>query len=190
MTPREVQLSQQLEECREELAVARRENELLRQKLDALARRIFGVSSEALDPAQLQLLLQLPALLARPVENPPVAVVLEKRQPLRKARAPRLPEHLPVVEVVIDPAPVKAQPQNWRCIGQEVSESGIAQHWTIWRERKIAGGARQGRKGPAIARLASRASPVPGASAIPGASPFGASVAIRPATEGDINPIS
>jgi transposase len=122
MTPREVQLSQQLEECREELTVARRENELLRQKLDALARRIFGVSSEALDPAQLQLLLQMPELSARAVENPPVAVVLEKRKPVRKARAPRLPENLPVVEAVIDPEPVKAEPQNWRCIGQEVSE--------------------------------------------------------------------
>src|SRR5260370_112660 len=105
MTPREAQLSQQLEQCREELAVARRGNELLRQKLDALARRIFGVSSEALDPAQLQLLLQMPELSARPVENPPVAVVLEKHQPVRKARAPRLPEHLPVVEEVIDPEP-------------------------------------------------------------------------------------
>jgi len=122
MTPREAQLSQQLEQCREELAVARRENELLRQKLDALARRIFGVSSEALDPAQLQLLLQMPELSARPVENPPVTVVLEKRQPVRRARAPRLPEHLPIVEEVIDPEPVKAEPQNWRCIGQEVSE--------------------------------------------------------------------
>jgi transposase len=33
-----------------------------------------------------------------------------------------LPDHLPVVEEVIDPEPVKAQPENWRQIGQEVSE--------------------------------------------------------------------
>jgi transposase len=33
-----------------------------------------------------------------------------------------LPENLPVVEEVIDPEPVKAQPAAWRCIGQEVSE--------------------------------------------------------------------
>jgi transposase len=105
------------------LAAAQRENTLLRQKLDALARRIFGVSSEALDPAQLQLLLQMPELSAEPVKNPPpVATVVERRQPVRKVRAPRLPEHLPVVEEVIDPEPVKAQPENWRCIGQEVSE--------------------------------------------------------------------
>jgi transposase len=122
MTPREAELNQKLEQCQEALAAAQREISLLRQKLDALARRIFGVSSEALDPAQLQLLLQMPEISSTPVENPPAAVVLEKRQRVRKARAPRLPENLPVVEEVIDPEPVKAEPQNWRCIGQEVSE--------------------------------------------------------------------
>ncbi len=102
---------------------SRRENELLRQKLDALARRVFGVSSEALDPAQLQLLLRMPELVAQPVIPTPAAKVVEKRQPVaRQARAPRLPEHLPVVEEVIEPEPVKQKPEDWRCIGQEVSE--------------------------------------------------------------------
>ena len=122
MTLREQELARQLSECQEALVQSRRENELLRQKLDALARRIFGVSSEALDPAQLQLLLRLPELAAQPMENPPAPQVVEKRQSVRKARAPRLPEHLPVVEEVIEPEPVKAQPEQWRCIGQEVSE--------------------------------------------------------------------
>lgn len=123
MTPREQQLTAQLEQCQQALAVAQRENLWLRQKIDALARRIFGVSSEALDPAQLQLLLQMPEL--KPAENPP-PVMVEKPKPMvavRKDRkAPRLPENLPVVEEVIDPEPVKAQPQNWRLIGQEVNE--------------------------------------------------------------------
>jgi transposase len=90
-----------------------------------LARRIFGVSSEALDPAQLQLLLQLPELSSQPAESAPAPIVVEKPKPMvavRKHRATRLPENLPVVEDVIDPEPVKAEPQNWRCIGQEVSE--------------------------------------------------------------------
>lgn len=126
MTPREAELSQQLVQCQEALAAARLENQLLRQKLDALARRIFGVSSEALNPAQLQLLLQMPELKAsenssapRAITQPEIMVAVRK---YRKHRAPRLPEHLPVVEEVIDPEPVKAEPQNWRCIGQEVSE--------------------------------------------------------------------
>jgi transposase len=126
MTPREVELKEQLEQCQEALAAAQREIALLRQKLDALARRIFGVSSEALNPAQLQLLLSLPEL-----STPAVAAIATKTTELlspsrkvavRKDRAPRLPEHLPVIEEVIDPEPVKTEPENWRCIGEEVSE--------------------------------------------------------------------
>src|ERR1700679_1412505 len=92
MTLREQELARQLSECQEALVQSRRENELLRQKLDALARRVFAVSSEALDPAQLQLLLRLPELAAQPMENLPASLGVEKRQPVRKARAPRLPE--------------------------------------------------------------------------------------------------
>lgn len=58
MTPSEIQLEKELKECRAQLAEARRENELLRQKIDLLVKRIFGSSSEQMDPAQLQLLLQ------------------------------------------------------------------------------------------------------------------------------------
>ena len=105
------------------LAAVQAENQLLRQKLDALARRLFGVSSEALNPAQLQLLLTLPELAAAPTPAPaPAPTELSPRKvAARKARAPRLPEALPVLEEVIDPEPVKAQPEQWRCIGQEVS---------------------------------------------------------------------
>src|SRR5271156_1371643 len=114
MTPRETELTQQVE-------LLRRENALLRQKIDLLVKRVFGSSSEALDRNQLE-------LLAAPPENAapaaPVVAVPEKdrsKSP-RPPREPRLPENLPVVEEVIDPEPVKAQPEVWRCIGQEVSE--------------------------------------------------------------------
>ena len=43
---------------RTEVAELRLENKFLREKLDALARRIFGAQSERLDSAQLELLLQ------------------------------------------------------------------------------------------------------------------------------------
>lgn len=46
MTPREQELLQTITELR-------RENTMLRQKLDALARRFFGKQSEQLDAAQL-----------------------------------------------------------------------------------------------------------------------------------------
>lgn len=115
-------LREQVSALQAALAALKNENALLRQKLDALARRLFGVSSEALNPAQLQLLLQLPELAPPPVENPPAPAVVKERSPVRKPRAPRLPEHLPVIEEVIDPEPVKQKPGDWRCIGQEVSE--------------------------------------------------------------------
>jgi transposase len=102
------------------LELSQRENSLLRQKIDLLVRRVFGSSSEQLDRSQLELLLQLSST---PAES--AVVIPPKKEPKaqpRKVRAPRLPEHLPVVEEVIDPEPVKQQPEQWRCIGQEVSE--------------------------------------------------------------------
>ena len=51
-------LQQALEQTRQALEQSRRENTILRQKLDALARRFFGKKSEQLDAAQLELLLR------------------------------------------------------------------------------------------------------------------------------------
>src|SRR5580698_385110 len=121
MTPREAELTQQLEQCLAALKESRMENALLRQKIDLLVKRVFGSSSEQLDRNQLELLMQLPA--SSPVE---VTVTRPEAERSRKnpvaVRKERLPENLPVVEEVLDPEPVKAQPEQWRCIGQEVSE--------------------------------------------------------------------
>jgi transposase len=104
------------------LEQSRQENALLRQKVDALVRRVFGASSERIDPAQLQLLLQLPAA-APMVAAEPAKTPTEFSSPrARREHSPRRPDDLPVVEQVIDPEPVQAAPQAWRCIGQEVSE--------------------------------------------------------------------
>lgn len=102
-----------------------KENALLRQKIDALARKIYGVSSEKLDPAQLLLLLQgldEPGKAPEPVvaEAPRRSTVLSP--PSTSKRGPRVPAHLPVIEEVIVPAPVQAAPQDWQRIGEEVSE--------------------------------------------------------------------
>ena len=121
MTPREQELARQLAECQEALAQSRRENALLRQKIDLLVRRVFGSSSERLDRAQLELLLQLPESLTDPEPVEPSTSKITSRNS-RKERTPRLPENLPVVEEVIEPEPVKQTPEDWRCIGQEVSE--------------------------------------------------------------------
>jgi transposase len=100
-----------------------KENALLRQKIDSLVRKLFGTSSEKLDPAQLHLLLQGLDELGKAPE--PVAAEAPRRSKVPsppRSRTPRIPEHLPVVEEVIEPAPVKAHPDAWRRIGEEVSE--------------------------------------------------------------------
>jgi transposase len=122
MTAREAELTQELAESQQALAAALRENQLLRQKVDWLVRRVFGSSSEKLDSAQLQLLLLSEAPSVAP-EPAPVAPSQTPRAPrTRPPKAPRLPDNLPVVEEVIDPEPVKAQPEQWRQIGQEITE--------------------------------------------------------------------
>ena len=113
MAPREQELLQQNE-------LLRRENALLRQKIDLLVKRVFGSSSEQLDRNQLELLMQ-------PAESSVIEAIVPAPRKARaqrsgKERTTRLPENLPVVEEVLDPEPVKAQPEQWRCIGQEISE--------------------------------------------------------------------
>ena len=49
------------------------------------------------------------------------AEAAKTRQP-RKGREARVPEHLPTVEEVIEPETVKAAPEAWRCMGEEITE--------------------------------------------------------------------
>jgi transposase len=126
---REQELLQQIAQRDAEMQRLRQENEVLRQKVDALARQLFGKKSEQLDPAQLQLLFQElvapgPAL-GKPFgpQSPEAASArpLKAASP-RRERGPRVPEHLPVVEERIVPPVVQAAPAEWRQIGEEVSE--------------------------------------------------------------------
>lgn len=110
------------------LADSQKENLLLRQKVDSLLRRLFGASSEKIDPGQLQLLLQLAGAgkpeLANPAEAKKAKEDKGTGQAVRspKQRIGRIPENLPVVEQIIEPAEVLAAPQNWRFLANEVSE--------------------------------------------------------------------
>jgi len=107
------------------IAELEKENTLLRQKIDVLARKIYGVSSEKLDPGQLLLLLQgfdEPGKSPEPVAAEAPRCSRVPSPPSTSKRGPRIPEHLPVIEEVIVPAPVQAAPQDWQRIGEEVSE--------------------------------------------------------------------
>jgi transposase len=106
--------------------IAKRDAEIavLKQTIDALCRRVFGKSSEQLDSSQLELFeppKKAPA--ADPADHGPAAEDMQVRQQSRKQpRPPRIPEHLPVVEQILDPPEVLADPDQWRRIGEEVRE--------------------------------------------------------------------
>jgi len=104
-------------QLKEQIALLKQENTLLKQKVDLLVKRIFGAGSEKLDPKQLELLLsgadsgkecassekeEASASLA-PVDAP-------VRKTPRGERAPRVPEHLPCVDEIIEPEVVQAAP--------------------------------------------------------------------------------
>ena len=116
-------LREALEQTQHALEESRRENTLLRQKLDALVRRDFGQQSEPLDAAPLQLLLS--GLTPSHTEAAPLPsvwpVVSAPRPASRPTQRLRTPENLEVVREVIEPEGVQAEPGKWKCIAQEVS---------------------------------------------------------------------
>ena len=113
-------LRQQMTSLQQALEQARRENTILRQKLDALARRFFGKKSEQLDAAQLELLLsglaEAGIELKEEEDEPPAP-----RRPRTHTQRIRTPENLEVVREVIEPELVAAEPEQYKRIGQEVS---------------------------------------------------------------------
>jgi len=128
MTPREQELLQAVNELRAE-------NALLRQKIDLLVKRVFGSSSEQLDKNQLELL--APPETKVTVEAIVAAPEKERAERSRKERVARLPENLPVVEEVLDPELVKAQPEQWRLVGQEISEQLDYEPGRFFRRRVV-----------------------------------------------------
>ncbi len=116
-------------QLQEQNALLRQENALLKQKVNLLVKRIFGAGSEKLDPKQLELLLggadSGKECASSEKEEAPADLVEMKPAAQSKPRAergPRLPEHLPCVEEIVEPVAVQAAPQEWRYIGEEVSE--------------------------------------------------------------------
>ena len=119
MTDAEIIAKQQ-----KELEFLREENRLLHQKVDLLIRQMFGKKSEKLSPGQLEMLLcgdETPGEPEASVEEP-ATTEAPKKVNQSAERRPRLPEHLPVEEQIIDPEEVKTDPSQWRQIGEEVSE--------------------------------------------------------------------
>ena len=145
-TPRDSLLLQELATLREmipllqaQMEVLKAENEQLKQhnvvlrlKVDAMARKLFGRSSEKLDPAQLQMVfeaLQNETPGDDAAKKPAASDCVPDASEAEAAAAPpvrrkkrtldELVAGLPVTEVLIDPEEVKADPEAWSCIGAE-----------------------------------------------------------------------
>jgi transposase len=128
--PREAELLRQIQERDARLKQLEQERSLLQQRIDQLLRQIYGTRSEKVSPDQMQLLLQglhTPGPGEGKGSSPEAAKVPAPRPkdpaPGKTPRAERrLPEHLPVIEEVIVPLAVQAQPEAWRRMGEEVTE--------------------------------------------------------------------
>lgn len=99
------------------------ELEQTNRKLQHVLKQLFGKRTETVDPRQLELMLR-----GMEAQGPEAAVpALEARELVRarrsrSARKPRIPENLPTEDVIIDPEEVTAEPQAFKCIGEEITQ--------------------------------------------------------------------
>ena len=120
-------LLDRIESMERELARLRAELARKDRIIAGLQQRLFGSSSEKLDPAQLQLLfdelvLGKPAPPPEPGEDRPAPEEDEKPKAKanRRTRAERFPQNLKIViDDVIEPEEVLADPASWEKIGEE-----------------------------------------------------------------------
>lgn len=101
------------------------ENELLRQKVDMLCRKIFGSSSEKIDIDQLLLFdsqeAKKPAGDGPAPEVEPSPATTKVKRAKRISREATLPENLAVEETILLPDVVKAHPEYYRQVSEEIT---------------------------------------------------------------------
>jgi transposase len=99
------------------------ENIQLRQRVDWLLRKIFGRSSEQIDPRQLILDLEVNS---ESPESTQISLEVDEVVPTRtrrkRGKRMELPENLPMVEERIIPEEVQAEPEAYKQISEEVFE--------------------------------------------------------------------
>jgi hypothetical protein len=120
------QLQTEHRQQKAQIKLFKQELKLQKEKIDALIRRIFGAKTEQLAAGQLELLLsqknnlgKAEASVAPSTEANPIA-----KNRIKKAtrHRERWPFDLPIERQYIDPEEVAADPEAYRCIGEEVSE--------------------------------------------------------------------
>lgn len=132
-------LQAQIAVLMQDYAQLKQDNAVLRLKIDAMARKLFGKSSEKLDPEQLQLVfdalqkgdpnseLKKPEASGLNADNSEadeatVTIATTKPAKRKKRSLDELIEGLPVIDVIIEPEAVKADPGAWRRMGEEVTK--------------------------------------------------------------------
>jgi transposase len=124
---------------RAEVARLRIENQLLRERIDQILRQLFGSKSEALDPAQLELLLNPDAAkeveAAAPADPGPAAEVVPAKK--RSPNKPRDLSHLEVRETVLIHDDVKLNPAAFRELERIVTDRFDFQPSHIFIERTV-----------------------------------------------------
>jgi transposase len=115
---------------RSEIDQLKTETRLLQEKVQFLMKKLFGRSSERLNPDQLQLALEDLRGLQEALELAETQVdeaeeTQEKKESKRGRRKPldaKIPEDLPTEVIVIEPDEVMENPELWEKIGEERSE--------------------------------------------------------------------
>lgn len=114
-------LQKEVAHIAEALQVAEAENKVLRAKVQFLMQRLFGRSSEKIDPSQLMLdMLNLTP--EPPDDDPPPSPPPSSPRRAPREHKPRIPDHLPTEDVIIEPEEVKADPSAYQQIGEEVTQ--------------------------------------------------------------------
>lgn len=104
------------------------ENKLLRQKVDALVRRVYGSpKNESIDPKQMELLLAgLDAASAATQAPQTQETSFPPKEPVRptnrKPARSGIPDNLPVEEIHLVPDEVKANPDQFRLIEEVITK--------------------------------------------------------------------
>jgi len=140
MTPtREQELLSEIARLRSELERSAHENQLLRQRLDLILRKLFDKKNESLDTSQLELLLDPEAAKKADAAGEPHAPAADttSTSSQRTPRKPRDLSRLEVREIVLIPEPVKACPDAWREIDRVETDRLDYQPASVFIERLI-----------------------------------------------------
>ena len=120
------QLLEKQDELRSENTRLKAKNKELREKVQYLIKKLFGRSSEKLNPDQMELLFEELRELQDALDASDEKLEELEEQPSRRGkRKPlkeRVPEDLPVEKVVIVPEEVQASPELYKKIGEETLE--------------------------------------------------------------------